>query len=575
VAAPGQVGWSGTIGNFVILNALGQTKPQLASPALDISVGAVENAGGASGSVSIAFSDINFVNGGAMASLNTETSLVTAPDTVTFQSYIGNTNAIFGTGTLVGTQTGSASNPSNQVTSGAGPTAATYSMTEIETFNLAPGNLAITDDGFSVQVAPVSYACPASSGQVGVVYSSSTGVGGGQPPYAVTYTGVLPSGISVSPTSGVFSGTPTAVTPTGGDSFTVTATDSESNTITVSCNIAIAPAAVPLTLTCPTDLNATVGTAFTAPTGQSTSVVAAGGTAPYTYTVASGSALPAGLLLASSTGAVSGTPTTATAGDSVTFSVTDNTSPTKQTTTAKCTYVVTSSSGSSSSGGSSGGSSSGGSTKTAPTIACPRTTTGGQEGVKFAATITVTGGVGPYVISLASGSLPPGTTLSSTTSGKATATATISGTPTNHGTYTAVFKVLDQGTGLSSTTTTCGNSCSITIAPAPCTVSGKTCSQSQDWWGNWNNQGLPGQTVTCTGTDCFGNKVSKKCTTGNDGSYCFSGLNPGNYSVTAPTQCYQQNQWGGWGSQTVQNSNCYNVAPDHGATFSSCNFNYK
>jgi uncharacterized repeat protein (TIGR01451 family) len=48
--------------------------------------------------------------------------------------------------------------------------------------------------------------------------------------------------------------------------------------------------------------------------------------------------------------------------------------------------------------------------------------------------------------------------------------------------------------------------------------------------------GLGGVTLVLSGTDDQGNPVSASITTGSDGSYAFTGLRPGSYTVTQPTQ---------------------------------------
>jgi hypothetical protein len=69
---------------------------------------------------------------------------------------------------------------------------------------------------------------------------------------------------------------------------------------------------------------AQVGVAYSA------TLAASGGTAPYTWTIASGS-LPAGLSLNASTGVISGTPTTKQGSASIVFTVTDSATPTPAT----------------------------------------------------------------------------------------------------------------------------------------------------------------------------------------------------------------------------------------------------
>src|SRR6185369_15322675 len=83
----------------------------------------------------------------------------------------------------------------------------------------------------------------ATTGKVGVPYSSSIGVTGGTAPYTFALnSGSLPNGLSLNPTTGLISGTPTSAGPF---SFTVKVTDSTGGTaaiaITSNCGITIAP----------------------------------------------------------------------------------------------------------------------------------------------------------------------------------------------------------------------------------------------------------------------------------------------------------------------------------------------
>lgn len=90
------------------------------------------------------------------------------------------------------------------------------------------------------------------------------------------------------------------------------------------------------------------------PSGQmgvaySTTLAAAGGTAPYTWTLASG-ALPAGLSLASS-GAITGTPTASASNVALTFKVADSGSPAQSTTANLSLTIAPASSGGGGGGG--------------------------------------------------------------------------------------------------------------------------------------------------------------------------------------------------------------------------------
>lgn len=132
-------------------------------------------------------------------------------------------------------------------------------------------------------------------GGEGTAYAASLAASGGTPPYLWGLAGgSLPAGLSLS-TGGVITGTPTA----GGTStFTVQATDSASAADTQILSLTVGSN---LQITTPGPPPATVSVPYQA------QLQAAGGTAPYTWAVTSGS-LPPGMSL-SSTGVLSGTPT--------------------------------------------------------------------------------------------------------------------------------------------------------------------------------------------------------------------------------------------------------------------------
>lgn len=132
----------------------------------------------------------------------------------------------------------------------------------------------------------------------GVPYNQSITASGGTAPYSFTLSvGVLPNGLTLSPT-GTLSGTPTQ---SGSFVIKVKATDAngctgtQSYSLDINCpTITLAPTTLPA---------ATVG----APYNQTISASPAGN---YTFAV-TGGALPAGLSLNATTGAITGTPTTA------------------------------------------------------------------------------------------------------------------------------------------------------------------------------------------------------------------------------------------------------------------------
>ncbi len=124
---------------------------------------------------------------------------------------------------------------------------------------------------------------------------------------AVTWsltTGTLPAGLTLNPGTGAIAGTPTAA---GTSAITITATDSANppNSAAIPLSITINAAAPPFAISTPSLPNGTIGT----PYDQILS--ASGGTAPFTWSVSTGS-LPTGLSLNATTGEITGTPTSST-----------------------------------------------------------------------------------------------------------------------------------------------------------------------------------------------------------------------------------------------------------------------
>lgn len=162
----------------------------------------------------------------------------------------------------------------------------------------------------------------------------------------------------------------------------------------------------------------------------SSSLKATGGTPPYRFSIPSG-ALPSGLMLDGSTGAITGTPTTG--GRSVFMAKVVDSSGTTTGTTNSCGIIV----------------------NPLPLVfVCP----GSPEEVGALAldSFVVRGGVPPYSFSISLGALPMGVTLN-TTSG------VITGTPSLAGNYTFTGTVADS-TGTSAGTTSAP--CSVSVAPA-------------------------------------------------------------------------------------------------------------
>jgi hypothetical protein len=238
-------------------------------------------------------------------------------------------------------------------------------------------------------------------GTVNTPYYMQIAAIGGATPYLYTESGSLPSGLAVSPV-GVLSGTPTV---SGTFNFTVTITDMNQASASKSYSLVIAPAVAALSIPTSSLPGGAVNVAY------SSSVVAANGTAPYTFAISSGTP-PAGLTL-SAAGVLAGTPTT---GGSSTFTVTVTDARSQ---TASATYTVAISAGG------------------VPTLTLgPASLPAAILNAAYTTPLQVGGGTAPYTVVQNGGGLPPGITLSTA--------GVLSGTPGVLGAYTFSAKVVDS-----------------------------------------------------------------------------------------------------------------------------------
>ena len=256
---------------------------------------------------------------------------------------------------------------------------------------------------FSLTIAtPVSITTNSTlpSGVEGTSYSQTLAATGGTAPYTwALATGSLPDGLSLSP-SGTIGGTPTA---NGSFNFTIRATDSGSPQQTTQKAFSLTVATALSITTSSTLPPGIVGTSY------SQTLTAANGTAPYTWTLVTGS-LPGGLSLSAS-GTISGTPTAEGSFD-FTIRATDNGSTRQSTQKAFSVAIVS-----------------------ALSITTNSPLSPGTVGTSYTRTLAATGGTAPYTWSLASGSLPGGLSLSSG--------GVISGTPSAEGTFNFTIRVTD------------------------------------------------------------------------------------------------------------------------------------
>ena len=232
---------------------------------------------------------------------------------------------------------------------------------------------------------------------IGVAYSQTVATSGGTVPVTFSVSaGALPAGLSLAAATGVISGM--ATTP-GAYSFTITATDNNSITASQAYSGTISAGLSITTTSLPTPVAAVA---------YSQTVATSGGTAPVTFSISGGS-LPAGLSLNTSTGVISGTPTTPGA-YSFTLTATDSngiSDAQAYSGTVGARLAIT--------------------TVTLPTPVI---------GMTYSQAIATAGGTAPVIFSVSAGSLPAGLSLNPST-------GAISGTATTSGPYSFTITATD------------------------------------------------------------------------------------------------------------------------------------
>lgn len=236
-------------------------------------------------------------------------------------------------------------------------------------------------------------------GVKGAAFSYQLNATGGTPPYSWSIaSGVLPPGLSMNSGTGLLAGAPASA---GSFTITVQAADSASRTgqKTITINV-IAPLDL-LTSSLPSVVK---GAAY------AQNLVATGGKPPYHWSVVAG-ALPAGLTLASNTGAISGNP--ASIG---TFSFTVDVTDAELRSARKALSI---------------------SVVPPPLSLAIVSSAEAIKGVAFNHQLNAIGGTPAYTWSITGGGLPAGLSLNP-------ATGALSGTPSVSGTFSAAVTVRDQ-----------------------------------------------------------------------------------------------------------------------------------
>jgi hypothetical protein len=238
---------------------------------------------------------------------------------------------------------------------------------------------------------------------VGLTYAQPLDAAGGRPPYIWSISnGGLPAGVTLNAATGAIGGTPSAA---GAFQFTVDVSDSLARKASKTFSLTVAATLV--ISSAPALPAATAGSSYTQ------TLTATGGTPPYLWSITSGG-LPAGLSFDASTATLAGTPTLG-GGFQFTVQVMDSNSVTA---TKQFTLSVTSN----------------------VSITTSSPLPDAVAGSPYARSLSASGGVPPYVWTLAAGSLPPGLALDP-------AAPAIAGTPTANGAFAFTLQVTDASGG--------------------------------------------------------------------------------------------------------------------------------
>ena len=310
------------IGNGLLFDANTGTisgTPTATAEAITYTITATNSGGTATATVAIT------VNAAAVAvpiisiSATTVTATVgSAIADITIDSTTGGGGAVasysinpdIGNGLLFDANTGTISGTPTAVSA-----STNYTITATNSSGLDTVTLTIVVNAAPVAVPSISISTATVTATVGnaIADITITSSGGAVASYGIAPT--LPEGLTLDPTTGTISGTPTAVSAS--TNYTITATNSSGlDTVTLTIVVNAAAVAVPSISISSATVTATVGSAI-----ADITIISSGGTVS-SYGIAP--TLPDGLTLDTSNGTISGTPTAVSASTNYTITATNS-----------------------------------------------------------------------------------------------------------------------------------------------------------------------------------------------------------------------------------------------------------
>jgi hypothetical protein len=341
--------------------------------------------------------------------INTPVSIVSGPNLPNATQGLAYSQVLLGSGgtTPYNWARTSGSLPNGLSLSGSGTISGTPNSTGTSNFTVSLTDSSIPPQpvvtkAMTIVVVPltITTASPLPVGVPSTPYSQSLAAANGTAPYGFSIiSGSLPAGLTL--TNGIISGTPTTL---GTSNFTIRVLDSSVPQLSAQKSFTLQIVAA-LTISTTSPLNSALISVAYPPQN----LTATGGTAPYTWSLVSGT-LPAGITLSGAV--ISGTPTAAGTSN-FTLRVTDSNSLTMDKAFVLDVVVPL-------------------------VITTPSPLPSGLPGTPYSQNLSAAGGLAPYSFSVITGALPAGLTLA--------AGGTLSGTPTTSGVSNFTIRVLDGST---------------------------------------------------------------------------------------------------------------------------------